>query len=72
MRILRFAMGMAGLIFAVRNYDIFLGVAGGILLLMSVFNVGCCAVGGCNVPTNIPKTKHNSKEPENTSYEEVV
>ena len=72
MRVLRFAMGTAGLIFAVRNHDILLGFSGGLLLLMAAFNFGCCAVGGCNVPANISKIKTNSKEPENTSYEEVV
>jgi len=67
-RILRFVIGTAGLIFAVRNHDILLAFAGGLLLLMAVFNFGCCA--GCNVPANLPKI--NSKEPESTSYEEVV
>jgi len=65
-------MGTAGLIFAVRNNDILLGVAGGLLLLMAVFNFSCCAVGACNVPTNISKIKSNSTEPENTCHEEVV
>jgi hypothetical protein len=72
MRILRFAMGTAGLIFAVRNHDILLAFAGGLLLLMAVFNFGCCAVSGCNVPANIPKIKTKSKDPESTSYEEAV
>ena len=50
MRILRFAMGTAGLIFAILGHDILLGFAGGLLLLMAVFNLGCCAMGGCSVP----------------------
>lgn len=71
-RILRLIMGTAGLIFAIRNHDILLGLAGGLLLLMAVFNFGCCAVGGCSVPTNNTKMKNNSKKPENISYEEIV
>ncbi|HJS55479.1 MAG TPA: hypothetical protein VJ765_13085 [Chitinophagaceae bacterium] len=72
MRILRFIMGTAGLIFAIRNHDMLLGVAGGFLLLMAVFNFGCCAVNACNVPTRNTKMKTNVKEPQNISNEEVV
>jgi hypothetical protein len=58
MRILRFAMGTAGLIFAIRNNDMLLGFAGGLLFLMAVFNFGCCAMGSCSVPTNSKKMKN--------------
>jgi hypothetical protein len=71
MRILRFVMGAAGLVFAIRNHDVLLGLAGGLLLLMAVFNFGCSAAGSCSVPTNNRKMKTVSKEPENKSYEEV-
>lgn len=71
-RTLRFVIGAAAMIFAVRNHDILLAFAGGLLLLMAVFNFGCCAVSGCNVPVNIPKIKPSITEPELTSHEEVV
>ena len=52
MRILRFVIGTGALIFAIRNHDVLLAFAGGLLLLMAVFNLGCCAMGSCSVPKN--------------------
>lgn len=64
MRILRFATGTAALIFAVRNHDMVLGFAGGLLLFMAVFNFGCCAAGSCSVQANNPNRKTSCNEPE--------
>jgi hypothetical protein len=72
MRILRFVIGTTGVIFAIRNHDMLLGFAGGLLLLMAVFNFGCCVGGACSVPTRHVKMKTNGKESENISYEETV
>jgi len=68
-RILRFVIGTAGVIFAIRNHDMLLGFAGGLLVLMAVFDFGCCAVGACSVPTRNVKMKTNGKESENISNE---
>ena len=68
MRILRFTIGTVALIFAINSHDMLLGFAGGFLLLMAIFNFGCCATGSCSVPIN----KTTSKKPENINYEEVV
>jgi|KBSSwiStaDraftv2_1062776.scaffolds.fasta_scaffold753913_1 hypothetical protein len=68
MRILRFVMGMAGLVFAIRNHDMLLGLAGGLLLLMAVFNFGCCAAGSCSVTTNNSKMKTIGKDKRQNKY----
>ena len=72
MRILRFVIGMTGVILAIRNHDKLLGIAGVLLLLMAVFNFGCCAMGACSVPTRNVKMKSNNKESENICHEETV
>lgn len=62
-RILRLAMGTAALIFAVRNHDMIMGFAGGLLLFMAVFNFGCCAAGRCGVQANNRGRKTCCNEP---------
>lgn len=47
MRILRFVLSVIVIIEAVKNYDVLFGVIGLVLLLQSVFNVGCCSNGAC-------------------------
>jgi hypothetical protein len=55
-RIIRAVAGVAALIFAIRNDELLLGAAGGLLLLMAFFNIGC-AGNSCSVPTNKAGTK---------------
>lgn len=47
MRMIRLIMGIVVVIFAIRRHDMFLGLAGGFLVLMSLLNAGCCGVSGC-------------------------
>jgi hypothetical protein len=47
--------------------DWIMGVMGILFTSMPVFNIGCCATGGCSVPSS--NNKENTKD---ISYEEVV
>lgn len=47
MRAVRMALALFILVEAVVNYDVMFGVVGFVLLLQSVFNVGCCSSGAC-------------------------
>ena len=49
MRLLRLITGITGISFAIVNQDWLLGLAGIMLLLMAVFNLGCCGASGCSV-----------------------
>lgn len=71
MRIVRLTMGIVAIAFALAQHDALLGFAGGFLILMSLFNTGCCA-GSCAIPTRNHQTKTLEKENEKKSYEEVV
>ncbi len=50
MRILRLVMGIAGVTYAVISHDIFPGLAGVLLIGLSLFNAGCCCAGSCTIP----------------------
>lgn len=52
--------------FRSREYA-FIG-AGVLLIGMSLFNIGCCGVQGCNVPT---KSNNNDLEEKEVVFEEV-
>lgn len=71
MRILRLIMGVAVLVFAIRNTDILAGLAGGFLVLMSVLNAGCCGMGACPVPGRDQKVKTHEKNMETIIHKEV-
>ena len=72
MRILRVGMGIAALVFAIKDHDFMLGAAGGFLLVMGVMNIGCCGVNGCSVNTR-PSKKSTTKNTEaEIAFEEVV
>ncbi len=62
MRILRLIIGIAVMVFAVRNHDLLLGLGGGFLVLMSVFNAGCCGTGGCSTGSCKVDTKTKTTE----------
>lgn len=70
MKILRVGMGLVALTFAFKDHDYILGIAGGLLLVMGVMNIGCCGVNGCYTRTHRSGT--NKKAIEDIVYEEVV
>ena len=72
MRILRAAMGIAAILFAVRDHDYMLGAAGGLLIIMGVLNVGRCGVGACSVPSRPVADKNAKNKQEEIRFEEVV
>ena len=72
MRVLRAAMGIAAILFAVKDHDYMLGAAGGLLIIMGVLNIGCCGVGACGIPSNQVAAKDAKNKQEEIRFEEVV
>jgi hypothetical protein len=66
MRAARLVMGIAILVQAYLSHDWMLAFAGILFTAMPLFNIGCCASGGCSLPLN----KNNQQK--ETTYEEVV
>lgn len=50
MRFVRFAIGLGALIYAVADKQLLIGIAGVLLILMGIFNAGCCCSGSCTIP----------------------
>lgn len=67
MRFLRLGLGLAVLIQAIIAKDVLFALFGLAFMAMPVFNVGCCATGGCTAPV-----KRDSKNSKDITYEEVV
>lgn len=67
MRFLRLGLGIAIIVQAILAKDWTMGIVGSLFTAMPVFNIGCCASGGCNTPEN--RNVENKKE---ITYEEVV
>ncbi len=65
MRVLRVVMVIVAAGQAVIIHDWILGLAGALLLVMGIFNVGCCGVNGC-APT------YRKTATEQQDFEEVV
>ena len=55
-RILRAALAVAFIIAAAIQGDWIIMLAGGFLLSQALLNVGCCGMGGCDVPAPRKKT----------------
>lgn len=72
MRVLRVGMGIAALIFAFKDHDYMLGIAGGLLLVMGMMNIGCCGMNGCSVNARPAKKNTAKKTEEEIVFEEVV
>lgn len=72
MRVLRVGIGIAALIFAFKDHDYILGIAGGLLVTMGVMNIGCCGVNGCSVNTRSAKKSAAKNGEEEIAFEEVV
>jgi hypothetical protein len=49
MRALRVIMGVIAFGQAFVMQDWILGIAGALLLVMGIFNIGCCGINGCGV-----------------------
>ena len=67
MRFVRLALGIAIIVQSVMAKDWVMAVMGILFTSMPVFNIGCCATGGCSVPFN-----NNKEKTKDISYEEVV
>lgn len=69
-RFLRLGIGIAILVQAAMEKDVLFGIAGLLFTGMAVLNVGCCGMGGCNIPKiNQKKSSETTKD---ISYEELV
>ena len=67
MRFVRLGLGVAIIVQSVLVKDWAMGILGVLFTGMSVFNIGCCGIGGCATPVN-----KNTKPVKDISYEEVV
>lgn len=67
MRFVRLGLGIAIIVQAVIARDWMMGILGILFTTMPVFNIGCCATGGCNAPV-----KKNTSTSKDISYEELV
>lgn len=67
MRFLRLGLGIAIITQAIIAKDWTMGMVGLLFTVMPVFNIGCCAAGGCTTPIN-----KNTVQKKDITYEEVV
>ena len=64
-RIIRLLLGIAALIQGIIEKETWMFVAGGVLLLGAILNLGCCGSSGCSLPTP------NQNKINKIQYEEV-
>lgn len=67
MRFFRLGLGIAIITQAIVSKDWTMGIVGLLFTVMPVFNIGCCAAGGCSTPVN-----RNTEHEKEITYEEVV
>jgi hypothetical protein len=67
MRFVRLGLGIAIIVQSIMHHDWTMGILGALFTAMPVFNIGCCAAGGCAAPA-----KKNNESVKDISYEEVV
>ncbi len=67
MRFIRLALGIAIIVQSIIAKEWMMGILGVLFTAMPVFNIGCCAVGGCATPS-----KKNVESTKDITYEEVV
>ena len=67
MRLLRLGLGIAIIVQAIIVKDWTMGILGALFTSMPLFNVGCCATGGCATPA-----KRDIDNTKDITYEEVV
>ena len=68
MRSLRLAVGVWGVYVSITDAQPLFGILGGMFILQSLLNVGCCGSNGCKIPQNKNQPTTNIIE---TEYEEV-
>lgn len=69
MRWLRLGIGVYALVQSTIEHEPLLAVAGAFLLVMAIFNVGCCGGGACATPSR--RTRVDAGKPEDVSFEEI-
>ena len=67
MRFIRLGLGIAIIIQSVISKDWAIGALGVLFTCMPIFNIGCCAAGGCTAPP-----AKNTEPTKEIIYEEVV
>ena len=65
-RVFRLVLGIAAIIQGFGNNETIFAIAGGLITLMAIGNIGCCGASGCAM-----NTKQVSKKNEIDVYEEV-
>lgn len=70
MRFLRLGIGLYALVASWMQREPLLAAAGVFLVLMALFNAGCCAGGACSTGYRRPRANQPSGK-ETISYEEV-
>ena len=68
MRMLRLVVGVWGVYVSIEDRQPVFGILGGVFILQSLLNVGCCGKGSCKIPQNQNHCLNNIKE---SNYEEV-
>lgn len=68
MRALRLILGVIIIVQGVQQKEFMYAFAGVLLTGMAIANIGCCGVGGCQVPTKKTNPELNNKE---ITYEEI-
>lgn len=66
-RLLRLILGFIIIAQAFIFKDITLGVAGLLFTIMSIFNISCCGINGCNIKYQ----KHKNLQEDSIEFEEV-
>ena len=61
MRMLRLIVGIWGIYVSITDAQPQFGILGGMFILQSIFNIGCCGSNGCSVPQNKNHEKHIQK-----------
>jgi hypothetical protein len=67
-RIIRLAIGIAIVGEGIRSRDTTLIIAGLVVSLLPVFNIGCCCGSSCEVPRSHLTQKQNDVKDVETSY----
>ena len=68
MRALRLILGIIILVQGIQANEFMYAIAGLLLSGMAIANIGCCGVGGCNVPYRKRELEVTNKE---ITYEEI-
>jgi len=68
MRALRLILGLIIIVQGIQQKELMYAFAGILLSGMAIANIGCCGVGGCNVPSRKEDKELINKE---ITYEEI-